>query len=460
MSSVGEYYSSSDFDSEDSYSDYHESSTEIIENNRLLNQLWRESFENIATEEKNLNSADTETEVQINLLMSTDAINQNPDDKEKTNDENTNDNIELRFEGNTPILFATQSNNISLINLLLSNGANINSKNSLSGMNSLMYSILNNKLEIIQLLVIYGIDINAVDKSGNSALMLTVEKDNFEAFSILIDAGADLKIFNKTRDNVLSYASGNLNNKFLLKLLQYEELIDMQDNKGQTVLIKSSIAGYCHRVSSLLLHKASMEIKDIYGYTALSWACCNGRFGIVKQLVNNGADINCRSKKNETPILLAIKNDYISIANFLLESRGIDVNVADESRQTCLYFAAMNNNEKLAISLIKNGADKTFQNGKNLSPHEFIKQFKLEDMYKLFDIPAPKIIKEITKLNSNHIKRIHILLIESIKQCPICLDALTIDNSTTTPCIHIICTTCLSKIINKKKECPICRSPL
>jgi len=43
-------------------------------------------------------------------------------------------------------------------------------------------------------------------------------------------------------------------------------------------------------------------------------------------------------------------------------------------------------------------------------------------------------------------------------QCPICLDELSTERTVITPCGHAFCDYCILKFMQKKDECPICRS--
>ncbi|OUM62085.1 hypothetical protein PIROE2DRAFT_44650, partial [Piromyces sp. E2] len=53
--------------------------------------------------------------------------------------------------------------------------------------------------------------------------------------------------------------------------------------------------------------------------SALSYACHCHHNSIVKYLLEHGADIYNRNNKGETPLLIAIKNNYIDLVKLLIE---------------------------------------------------------------------------------------------------------------------------------------------
>lgn len=96
--------------------------------------------------------------------------------------------------GETPLLKIIKSsiNNINLIKLLLSYGAdpNISDKN---GMTPLIYSILQNNSSMVTLLIKYNADVNQTDGNNISPIKYSIKVHNIVIGKILLDEGKKKK---------------------------------------------------------------------------------------------------------------------------------------------------------------------------------------------------------------------------------------------------------------------------
>jgi ankyrin repeat protein len=73
-------------------------------------------------------------------------------------------------------------------------------------------------------------------------------------------------------------------------------------------LIQAAEQGNIAKVKTLLAQKVDVNIKDIYGRTALMRASQNGHNEIVKILLAHGADVNAKNSKGITALMCAPKN--------------------------------------------------------------------------------------------------------------------------------------------------------
>lgn len=79
---------------------------------------------------------------------------------------------------------------------------------------------------------------------------------------------------------------------------------------------------------------------DIDNRTPLSWAAKRGHKGIVKLLLEKGADVNAANRNRRTPLHHASTNGYVDVVKLLLE-KGADVNAAQSDGRTPLHHASM-----------------------------------------------------------------------------------------------------------------------
>ena len=119
------------------------------------------------------------------------------------------------------------------------------------------------------------------------------------------------------------------------------------------------------------LHSSAVVDMEENGITPIFWVR-NDNVEIAKLLIENGADVNAKTKHKtwtkfgkvvnsptvsipaqSTPLYIAIINNYIKTSKLLIEN-GADVNAKDAKGHTPLHFAK---NLEIVKLLIKNGAD-------------------------------------------------------------------------------------------------------
>ena len=77
---------------------------------------------------------------------------------------------------------------------------------------------------------------------------------------------------------------------------------------------------------------------------------------MTKLLIQNGADVNCLSKRKNIPLLSASRNRHFEIVKLLLEN-GADMKICDMKNWNLLHIASKNGHLDLVKELLKFGVD-------------------------------------------------------------------------------------------------------
>ena len=106
------------------------------------------------------------------------------------------------------------------------------------------------------------------------------------------------------------------------------------------------------------------------GQSALHVAICRGQGGVAAALIGRGADVNAADRDGTTPLMAASRrsdNDDVAIATALLDA-GANLNPRDCTGCTALAAAVWAQNDKLAMFLVKRGANVNAADFKGRTP--------------------------------------------------------------------------------------------
>ncbi|XP_057377484.1 transient receptor potential channel pyrexia-like [Daphnia carinata] len=241
----------------------------------------------------------------------------------------------------TPLICASASGRIELVEVLLKAGANVNaglsdSKN-LDGTTPLVWAVRARSLVCATRLIEAGAAVNSIQVYSESPIHVAAVQGDVNCLKLLLDNHADVRVlYGAERRNPLHLAA-------------FEGNVD------------------CIR---MLLHasKAQVNAKDSLGRTPLHLAALSQSVDSVEELLDNGAEIDICDEMQETPLHSAVVKTRQSIDVVkLLILKGADVNAKDQFGQTPLHIAAFNENSKLATLLIHSGADLSAKNRGKMS---------------------------------------------------------------------------------------------
>ncbi len=195
-----------------------------------------------------------------------------------------------------PLLVAIATGNNEIAALLLDRGADLNwkfeSKSGdyspplAAGMTALMYAALKGNLEGMELLLSRGIDIHEKDNFGLSAVGYAYDAGQYEAVLFLEEKGAKI-------DPRIKKA--------------------IKQDHGKEMLLQACQEGNAATVKNLIDQGIDINSRFDNGMTALMEAAWFGHADVVKILIEGDADVKAKDKQNQTALDMAEKQGQFII---------------------------------------------------------------------------------------------------------------------------------------------------
>ncbi|HEY6805687.1 MAG TPA: ankyrin repeat domain-containing protein [Pyrinomonadaceae bacterium] len=252
-------------------------------------------------------------------------------------------------------LNAVQQKDLTKINQLLSQGANINARSRINGYFALQYAINWPSLDLVKLLIDKGANVNIADDGGNTALTEAAGRHGPEYTAIvkyLIARGADIH----ADHDAAIFAAANQAEPEIVKLLLSKGAPVNARNKerdNNTVLMEAAGGSSVETVQLLLTAGADVKAVNDNGESALMKAVAldhryqpQQRLPMIELLLSKGADINGTDKNGKSPLLYSV-TQYMSeaggvishpeVVKLLLE-RGANVAAVDQNGDNALII--------------------------------------------------------------------------------------------------------------------------
>ena len=95
-----------------------------------------------------------------------------------------------------------------------------------------------------------------------------------------------------------------------------------------------------------------------YGTTPVMYAAGEGRYDVVKCLIDNGADVNQKNFANRTLLHFASEGGNLKVVELLLDTNeSVQIDEEDNGHRTSLMLAAVKGHDDVLLWLIDHGAD-------------------------------------------------------------------------------------------------------
>jgi ankyrin repeat protein len=228
--------------------------------------------------------------------------------------------------GRTPIVVATERNHINALRFLVAAGADVNKVKRDTGETPMYIAARWRRLRILEELIASGADVNR-GGAGLTPLYGAALINSVEAVRILIEAGADVNIvydgqtpiFTAVRNN---NAAGHNILRVLIEAGADVNIADGRggDGRGETPIHSAIIYDNEDALRQLIAAGANVNVRrrdtgETPLHVAAKWRVWAG---LVRILVDAGADVKARANNGQTPCsipLLRRNEETIKILN-------------------------------------------------------------------------------------------------------------------------------------------------
>ena len=247
--------------------------------------------------------------------------------------------------------------NLNIVKRALQSGADPNTRDG-EARTVLMIAAKFNDVEIAKLLIDKGADVNAMDFEKKTVVMYASEGGGIKIAEMLLDRLADPNVQSDVGMTALMFASMEDRRIGVVKLLIANgNLIDRQNNDGETALMIAANRGAIKNVGLLIDHGADIHA---IGYdeerTQFTSVLMEGVIGMKKEVVSllleRGVDINYRDDNGNTALIWAVTQRDAAIVKILVDNKA-DVNIINSRGNTALSIAKTNAVYKI-IEILEN----------------------------------------------------------------------------------------------------------
>ena len=262
-----------------------------------------------------------------------------------------------RGDGSTALHWASYWDNGEIADLLIQAGADVSAVTDL-GVTPLWVASENGSPDIVARLLRAGADPNAALRSGETPLMTAARTGDAEVVSLLLADGAEVNASTGEgphgEQTALMWAVAQ----------QHPAVVEALLGNGADVHARSTIYNETVKTTRDTANDgtACVPREECYtidvqqgGFTPLLFAMRVGDLASAKLLLAAGADVNDRTPRGTSALVVAAHSGHGELAAFLLEE-GADPNAAD-SGYAALHAAILYKDAELVAALLSAGAN-------------------------------------------------------------------------------------------------------
>jgi len=241
----------------------------------------------------------------------------------------------LDKDGNTLLMEAVLTNNIGMVQNILSNNPKINAQNK-EGKTALHFASIHGFKNIAQILLEHKADLNIADKNGLKPLDETIKHKRIELESLLKEAeNLPDAVEKNSVDNNISTLENDFVLDSILLPLRMKESLDLLNKEGSAPIHIAVKNNYKSALIRLINNKVNLNLQDINKKTALHLAAQAQHIDLLELLLKQNADPFIYDQNGNLPIHYAIENIQ-TIRTFCKYNKNL-INATDKTGATLLH---------------------------------------------------------------------------------------------------------------------------
>ena len=221
----------------------------------------------------------------------------------------------------------------------------------------------------VRTLMYANVNVNEKNYAGITPLTIAAEKGNMNIIKMLMEDGAMVNDKSSYGVTPIISAAAAGNTEVVEYLVAQGADVTAKDDWGKTALIYAANIDNPPLIANLIkLDKTAVNLPDNSGNTPMIYAAQKGLDDNLKVLLSNGADVNYRNPATGLSAISAAAAEGNSSAIRLLVRTGkADVNIADLSGRTPIFYAVEQNQEDALRTLLLLGADPNAQDNQGVT---------------------------------------------------------------------------------------------